>query len=468
MTMTDGELTSVYLDEDPWAGTGIGTDRNPFEPGTEHHAEYDRQVAAEREATLAVRRRQQLADETDRQLIRLRARRAADEILGAEDDASRAVPAGTILTDFLNQPFEPTRFRIDGLWPRRGNVVLAAAYKAGKTTLRDNLVRTLVDGGKFLGLYDVDQVTDGRVGVLDFEMPPNKLQEWLRDQDIGNTDRVMVWSLRGRGRLFDPRDDRVRSRWAEQLKTAEVRVLVVDCLGPILSALGLNENEQKEVGAVLDALTSLVEEAGVDELLLIHHMGHGAERSRGASRLRDWPDAEWRLVRQKDEDNPFGDPDPAAPRFFSAFGRDVEIREGQLVFDKAARRLVYAEGNRREARAGNALAFVLAWVRDHPNATVRGVQDEAARHDGLSRDVAREAIKQAVAQGLLKESSGPNRSKMHTVTAGGFAHLAGPGVAPVPPPGAAITACFGCYRPVEMPDSGTAWCSDCATTGGAE
>lgn len=460
MTMTDAER-HLPPDDDMWGYLNT-TDDAPIEPTIDPEA-----VRAATEE----RKRRRLAEETEQQLLRLRARAAAKALFEAEQAGDIRPPAGITLTDFLRQPFEPTRYRIDGLWPRRGHVILAAAFKAGKTTMRDNLVRHLVDGGRFLGIYPVDQVVDGRVGVIDFEMPPNKLQEWLRDQGITNTDQVVLWTLRGQARQFDLRNDLVRAAWAEQIKSAQVRVLVVDCLGPILSALGADENGQKDVGPVLDALTSLAVEAGVDEVLLIHHMGHGAERSRGASRLRDWPDAEWRLVRQKDDDNPFGDPDPAAPRFFAAFGRDVNVREGQLVYDHATRRLVYADGNRREARANLALVFVLTWVRDNPGVTVRGIQDEAARRDGLSRDLAREAIKQAVGQGLVRESAGANRSKSHSVTAAGFAFLSTPAVAEPDEPAApavVVGSCFGCYRPVPVSGSVTAWCPDCASGGGSE
>lgn len=445
---------SDHLPEwDPWEGMNL--DRPPVDAATPEELEMRRQI--------------QLAAATERELIRLKARKAAADLWAAELAGETALPLGTILTDFLNQPFETTRYRIEDLWPRRGNVVLSAQFKAGKTSMRDNLIRVLADGGRFLGLYPVEQVDDGRVAVLDFEMPPNKLQEWWRDQRIRNTDRVVVWSLRGRARLFDPRDERSRTRWAEALKTAETRVWLLDCLGPILSALGLNENKQEEVGPVLDGLVSIAEEAGVDEVLLIHHMGHGAERSRGASRLRDWPDAEWRLVRQKDEDNPFGDPDPAAPRFFAAFGRDVDVREGQLVFDKASRRLVYAEGNRKQARASSAMAFVVEFVRDHPGATVRGIQDAAVQVDGPSRDAARDAVKAAVAKGFLMEAPGMNRSKMHKITTTGFTYLAGEaanGAGPDEDPWRLLcTSCGGMVDPDEAIEFATDLCRRCRSGG---
>ena len=77
---------------------------------------------------------------------------------------------------------------------------------------------------------------------------------------------------------------------------------------------------------------------------MVQHMGHLNERARGDSRLQDWPDAIWRLVRETDE--------PDSARYFKAYGRDVDIPEGRLSFDAATRRLTYAAGSRSDGKAG--------------------------------------------------------------------------------------------------------------------
>jgi hypothetical protein len=83
------------------------------------------------------------------------------------------------------------------------------------------------------------------------------------------------------------------------------------------------------------AFDALLSEVGTDPAsdgLVVHHMGHTAEHSRGASRILDWPDATWKLVREDPDD-------PASPRYLSAFGRDVDLTEGRLDYDHAVRRL---------------------------------------------------------------------------------------------------------------------------------
>src|SRR6185503_6838808 len=128
------------------------------------------------------------------------------------------------------------------------------------------------------------------------------------------------------------------------------------CLRPVLDALGLNEHT--EVGLFLTALDALLREANIPEALVIQHMGHKGERARGDSRLLDWPDVGWTLVREKDDD-------PASPRFFKAYGRDVDVAEKQLAFDAATRRLSVVgadEGgmSRADARVAAALVDICA------------------------------------------------------------------------------------------------------------
>ncbi len=97
--------------------------------------------------------------------------------------------------------------------------------------------------------------------------------------------------------------------------------MVLDCLRPVLDALGLNEHS--ETGRLLEAMDfTLLAAADISELVLIHHMGHEGESEHVATRdSLDWPDATWTQVRQKPE--PGEDPDPAAPRFFKwEHGRD--------------------------------------------------------------------------------------------------------------------------------------------------
>jgi hypothetical protein len=415
------------MTDDPWAGimdTAAAPAGNPFDPNDhpDLHTVWNNRIADEDAEAARIHQQQILHRATSEALLRLRARRAAEDELRAELAQTIAVPAPTDLHDLLAEPDNPTAYRIDGLWPAGGNVVLAAAYKAGKTTATGNLLRSLADGEPFLDLWQVAPVMDGRIGVIDLEMPRDRFKAWLRDQGITHPQRITTWALRGQATTFDIVNPAVRDMWVQRLVERAVRVLVVDCLGPILSALGRDE-DNKGVGPILDALAALGHEAGITEMLLVHHMGHVAERARGASRLRDWPDAEWRIVRQRDPDNPAAEPAPNAPRFFAAFGRDVEVGEGQLSYDAKTRHLTYAQGSRREARSREAQLAVLEFVASQPGKSGRAIEAALISDGTITQAAVREALAAAAATGLFTIVIGPHRAKLHHLSKTGKARL---------------------------------------------
>ena len=201
--------------------------------------------------------------------------------------ASNGLPPLVSLEEFLATPDEELTYRVDQLWPTGGRVILAAAWKAGKTTLLGNLIRALVDGLAFLGLYAVQPAQ--RVVLIDDELDARTLRRWLRDQGIVNTQRVELVALRGKVSTFNILDRAICAQWAKHIGPADV--LLFDCLRPVLDALNLKE--ATEAGRFLVAFDELLDEPCIPEAGIAHHMGHVGERSRGDSRLRDWPDAEW-------------------------------------------------------------------------------------------------------------------------------------------------------------------------------
>jgi hypothetical protein len=231
--------------------------------------------------------------------------------------------------------------------------MLSAQFKAGKTTLVRNLIRSLVDGADFLDRARVVPI-DGTLALIDTEMSGDdhrrgQLDGWLEDQGIREADRVHPIPLRGRVATFNLVDPRVRQDWATRLRDAGTTFLILDNLRPVLDALGLEEH--REGGRFLVAFDELLAEAGILDALVVHHMGHSGERARGDSRFRDWPDAEWRLVRQDDN--------PASPRFITAYGRDVDQPEAQLAYDPQTRHLSLTGGSRRDIQHQGVLDAVL-------------------------------------------------------------------------------------------------------------
>ena len=180
----------------------------------------------------------QFALEVAYEAHKIRVREAAQRMVRTEQRRDLGSLEPIRLTEFLAIPDEPVQYRINSLWPLRGRVMLSAQWKVGKTTLVGNAIRALADSLKFLDRFDT---VPARVILLDFEMDEGTVRHWLRDQRIRNTDDVQVLPLRGKASSFDILDPQTRSAWASRLRGNDV--VILDCLRPILDALGLSEGK---------------------------------------------------------------------------------------------------------------------------------------------------------------------------------------------------------------------------------
>jgi len=345
----------------------------------------------------------------------LNAMRAKDEAKRRYEEQSRAevgLPPVRNLTALLAEPDTETAYRIDGVAPAGGRVMLAAQAKSGKTTLTGNLVRSLVDGDPLMGRFCVNGQAR-RVVVVDTELSENMVRRWFRDQGIVNTDRVDVLALRGRVGAFNVLDPRRRAEWAELLNGADY--LILDCLRPVLDALGLDEH--REAGKFLVGFDALLAEAGITDGLLVHHMGHDGKRARGDSRLQDWPDATWRILRAKDDN-------PNSASFFTAFGRDVDVPEGRLDFDPATRRLTYNDGSRkadtrqasRDEVLGEIIDILACRLADADGAPMsRNAILTAAKDNHRNARTVDPALDHGVIQSVLTKTNGPRKSHLYTL-----------------------------------------------------
>ncbi|WP_328976397.1 AAA family ATPase [Streptomyces canus] len=348
---------------------------------------------------------------------RTRARSLAEAWTASEEPVD--IPPGTGLGDMLNEPETEQQWRIRDVLPAGARVVFSAMKKSGKTTAVGNLIRDMSSvtpdpfgAVRFLGRFPVEQVP-GTVALVDFEMSRDQLRGWYRDMAFPNPERVHVWSLRGQARSFNIIDPKTRKRWADKLRALPggTSFLVLDCLGPICAALGIDESKNQEVGPLLDAIDALLLEADVPGMALVHHHGHVDERSRGASRLGDWPDVEWKLVREKDDK---GKPLDSGKRFFSAYGRDVEQHETELKYDRSSRRLSLGEGNRAAVKATQHHDTVLQIAREYPGLTQNRLLNKVVGAK-VPQQQGRKAITDLADNGKLHTHPGPNRSKHHYV-----------------------------------------------------
>ena len=383
-----------------WAQDDLGGDQNRLHAKIDHglddgesqpidwHGEYDWGTAQSADPPW---KPPQDGDESDPttwversieiEVDKLRVRREAKRRLDAEERPVIEYPPVKSLATLLGEPDTPTRYRIESVAPEGGRVMLSAQYKAGKTTLVGNLLRSLADGDPFLGAFTVNTYAEHAV-LIDNEMSENTLRRWLRAQNIDNTSAVAdVISLRGKVSTFNLLDDQCRAESVTRLRDLGCDYLILDCLRPVLDALGLDEN--RDAGQFLVAFDALIAEAGICDTATVQHIGHANERARGDSRLQDWPNTIWRLVRETDE--------PDSPRFFSAYGRDVDVHEGRLSFDPNTRRLTYAEGSRRDAKTEAAQLAVIEFL------TTAG---EPLSKAAIERDLGGEHSQKAIRDGV--------------------------------------------------------------------
>jgi hypothetical protein len=174
--------------------------------------------------------------------------------------------------------------------------------------------------------------------ILDLELSETMMREWLKDQNIKTQERVVVVPMRGMGASLNLMLPAVRQQWASRLQQWNCQVLILDCLLPALDALGLSED--KDAGRFLNGgFDPLGVEAGVPNSMVIHHMGHTGDRARGDS------------------------DDPASERFFSAYGRDIDVPEGTLEFNGATRHLSLKKGSKADAEAMANWQLIKPWIK---------------------------------------------------------------------------------------------------------
>lgn len=226
---------------------------------------------------------------------------------------------------------------IDGILPTDGKSLLAAQAKAGKTTMVANLAHALVTRRPFLGVFPVNAAYPLNVLVIDNEMSPGLLKKWYARMKMNKAakKRLGFYRLLGQRSVFNPLSPQSRRFWVEVL--SEQDVVIIDCLAPFLAAAGLEENSGADVQKWLDALDSLMAEAGVKSYVLVHHTGHDGTRARGASALLGWGTQNITLNLEKN--GPF---DPHPRRIFNALdGRGEPVEPGMLSFNSDTGMLGY-------------------------------------------------------------------------------------------------------------------------------
>jgi hypothetical protein len=320
----------------------------------------------------------QLAQDVEREARRLRIRDLARQKIIQESAVGITLPEFIRLDDFLAQPDSATPYLVDKTWPKGGHILFAAQQKAGKTTARNNLVKSLADGYDFLDKFQITR-PEGAVVILDLELPEDMLRRWMRDIGISNQQQLVLVPMRGKGATLNLGLPEVRAKWVARLREWGASVVILDCLRPVLDALRLSED--KDASKFLGDFDAMLVEADVPDAMVIHHMGHGQERARGDSGILGWADAIWTLVLKDAQD-------PASPRYFRAYGRIArDIPESMLDYHPDTRRLTLVGGTRADGDADAAKPHVVAYLRAHPPTKETPAPSQTAIQKALKGDL---------------------------------------------------------------------------------
>lgn len=130
---------------------------------------------------------------------------------------------------------------------------------------------------------------------------------------------------------------------------------------------------------------------------MIVHAGNDASRPRGATTLRDHPDALWSLSK-----------DSAGRRYFKAEGRDVDLDEGELLYDATSRRLTFNPGSGRRSSTDGLKSAMLSYIVEHPGCMAKDV-DSAVRGSKAKKAELRNDLQR---EGLIEVKDGERNAKL--------------------------------------------------------
>jgi hypothetical protein len=333
------------------------------------------------------------ADDLSQAVHRERTTRTARRTLDREDaEADLRLPPARedyTLKSYLSDPRVAKVERVESLQREAHRTLLYASYKTGKTTLHANLTRSLTEGSQFLGQFAVKRV-EGRVGVWNAEMEADDYETYLKQAGVTKTDRVVIWNLRGY--RVPLTSDAAAEAAVEWLRSNDVRYWIIDPWSRVCSWSGADENVNAEVGPLLQRVDEIASDAGVTEVLVVHHAGHLRGRPRGASVLPDWADGIWSYLRDEDSDK----------RYFKAEGRGVGLDEGLVEIGEDGR-TVYRQVSRRAVKVRGAVDDFVAFVAEHNGCTMS--EAKAALEVGnATKD---EAARKAVTLGMVREEQDP-------------------------------------------------------------
>jgi hypothetical protein len=205
--------------------------------------------------------------------------------------------------------------------------------------------------------------------------------------------RLHIWNLRGKPNPF--RSEVSRERLIEELRERGIKTLIID---PFSKVFGGNGNDNSEVSRFLQMLDRVLDRAGVEQLIMLVHAGNDARKIRGATALTDHPDGVWFMVKDDDSN-----------RYLSAMGRDIELEDGLLAFDRSTNTFQFSGEKPSLARAGTSKEKMMTFIKSNPGSKVADIDDSVSGTKAFKIKLR----KQLVSEGLVIVRKGPNNSDLY-------------------------------------------------------
>jgi hypothetical protein len=303
-------------------------------------------------------------------------------------------PQALTLKEITNLIFEGPLWVIKSLMMAGSKTFIAAKAKTGKTTLVLSLIESLLSGKKFLNKFDVNPV-QGHIGCMNLELTERQMQMWVKRLQLQDEhmNRLHIWNLRGKPNPF--RSEVSRERLIEELRERGIKTLIID---PFSKVFGGNGNDNSEVSRFLQMLDRVLDRAGVEQLIMLVHAGNDARKIRGATALTDHPDGVWFMVKDDDSN-----------RYLSAMGRDIELEDGLLAFDRSTNTFQFSGEKPSLARAGTSKEKMMTFIKSNPGSKVADIDDSVSGTKAFKIKLR----KQLVSEGLVIVRKGPNNSDLY-------------------------------------------------------
>lgn len=283
-----------------------------------------------------------IQDATRRKMAEREARRRVDAEEAAR--AWRGWGEDELLSDALD---DDSALDLDYMFGRvmskDDNVLLAAKFKTGKTTMLGSFIKSILDGTPFLNEFEVqDDVDELRVGIWNCEMTRSGFLSYMKNAGIQNGNKAKIHHLRGCPTPVMS-NEVAREKTIEWLAENNIKIWIVDSWSILCAWNKVDMNDNSEVMRLCAELDSIKQEAGVRSIILTAHSPkselEGEESAIGAQNLSGWADTIMMLVREKDK------------RFVWSRGRcDMEIPETEVVMNPESGLVELGEGSREDHR----------------------------------------------------------------------------------------------------------------------